>query len=89
MTMAKKTTVTQDGPSGTCGQCKRAFGFCIKGADGLPIFCRCSDSKKRVLIFCTKPACEQFVYARESFPTEGMTFGPSPDREEEAGEKRD
>ena len=60
----------------TCGECARAFGFCLKGADGLPICCRCSRDD-RYLRMCSDKSCGLFEASGKPLP-EVFSFGISP-----------
>ncbi|MBR4886842.1 MAG: hypothetical protein IKU16_09525 [Muribaculaceae bacterium] len=53
-TQAKKQNNTVD-----CKDCKHAYDWHEKGADGLPFLCRCRLHTKRSR-FLTRDGCEQF-----------------------------
>ena len=63
----------------TCGECARAFGFCLKGASGLPICCRCSLDD-RYLKMVSEPACGTFDCRGTPLPTQfSFTISPRKD----------
>ena len=63
----------------TCGDCSRTYGFCVAGADGLPIFCRC-ELDDQYLKMCSEKACDKFDNRGYLMPTE-FCFGFSPRKE--------
>lgn len=62
-----------------CGGCARAYGFCLKGADGGPVCCRCSldDCYLRM---CNGRACRSYVDRGTPVP-ETFPFGVSERRD--------
>lgn len=63
----------------TCGDCSNAFGFCLKGASGLPICCRCSLDD-RYLKMVSEPACGTFDRRGTPLPTQfSFTISPRKD----------
>ena len=68
--MAKKRKETADGQAPeqnrfVCGECEKAYGFCMPAFDHSPIGCRCGKYPGRAL-FCTQLSCGDF--ARRSSP---------------------
>lgn len=60
-------------PGNTCGMCAHAYGWCVAGSDGKPIFCRCSVHGEFLRI-CTEPACKDF-HRRADDPPETTSAG--------------
>lgn len=54
-------------PENTCGMCAHAYGWCVAGCDGKPIFCRCAIQKE-FLKACTDPACKAFLKRLDNPP---------------------
>ena len=87
MARKKKAVVEADMPKEvltTCGECAHAFGFCVRGADGLPVCCRCDqDGRNAFYRFCSARSCPSFEASGKPLPTRF----PSVFHEEEAKDK--
>lgn len=43
-----------------CGFCEKAYGYCVKGFNGAPVFCRC-PRHEGIVILCSQAACGVFA----------------------------
>ena len=69
--MARKKVIREEEPKEVqlppCGDCAKAYGYCMPGADRSPIGCRCPKHPGEV-IFCSRRSCGDFELRKEAAP---------------------